>query len=381
MKKTAILNNQLLVIFSVLVLVFNSTATAHHASAPHFLLSERVTVEGVITDFKLVNPHGYIYFDVIGENGKTVNWRCSLTTRARMLSRGWTDDMFKKGERVTMTGSPARREANHCFFRTLKMADGRSIEGSENITGKFSRSAEGGGSDQVASVTAPKPVATVPRELNDKPDISGQWKDLILNSFPGDKLSQGRKDGGINAFATGIEGAPDATEAGARAAEGYDPIYDDPALACHPGNIISALTGDSSVNEIIQDQDRITLVYGYMDLIRTFYLDQSEHPDEIVPSIAGHSIAWWEDDVLVVSTTGFEPGVLFRGVGRLHSDRMEVTERFQISEDGQRLTRKHTVHDPLYLKTDWVGETVLERSDSPMFPYNCISLEGANNQR
>lgn len=39
-------------------------AFAHHSSAPHFDRDTQVEVTGRFKDFKFVNPHAYIYFDV-----------------------------------------------------------------------------------------------------------------------------------------------------------------------------------------------------------------------------------------------------------------------------------------------------------------------------
>ena len=38
--------------------------------------------------------------------------------------------------------------------------------------------------------------------------------------------------------------------------------------------------------------------------------ERDEHPGDVEPSRAGHSIGRWENDVLVVDTVGFAPGVL-----------------------------------------------------------------------
>jgi hypothetical protein len=174
---------------------------------------------------------------------------------------------------------------------------------------------------------------------------------------------------------------PQPTRAGARAAEGYDQPYDDPAIQCHPANIIFAWNHDRHVNEIRQDGDVITLQYGYMDLVRTIDLDESEHPDIVTPSVAGHSIGHWDGDVLVVDTLGFEQGVLIPLTGLMHSADMQITERFALSDDGQALTRSYTVHDPAFLQSDVTGQDVMRRTAEPYTPYACTELSGDNNRR
>ena len=52
---------------------------AHHSAAPHFDMETAISLDGVITELKFVNPHAYFYFDVTDESGATVNWRCEMS--------------------------------------------------------------------------------------------------------------------------------------------------------------------------------------------------------------------------------------------------------------------------------------------------------------
>ncbi|MYJ95238.1 MAG: hypothetical protein F4053_06520 [Proteobacteria bacterium] len=177
-------------------------------------------------------------------------------------------------------------------------------------------------------------------------------------------------------------GFPAPTDAGLAAAADYEQPFDDPAIHCHPANIIFGFTHDSHVNDIYQTDDTVSIQYGYMDLVRTVHLDQTEHPDDIVPSVGGHSIGRWDGDVLVVDTVGFEQGVVFPlGDGLMHSADMQVTERFEVRDEGQTLVRAYVAHDPAFLQTDWVGESVFQRTSEPYRPYNCTELSGDNNRR
>jgi hypothetical protein len=61
------------------------------------------------------------------------------------------------------------------------------------------------------------------------------------------------------------------------------------------------------VNRITQNKDNIVIQYGQMGLKRTVYMNMKQHPANVKPSRAGHSIGHWEGDVLVVDTVGFLP--------------------------------------------------------------------------
>jgi hypothetical protein len=103
----------------------STAAYAHHSAAPHFDMSKSVEVTGTLTSFRFVNPHSYIYFDVAGSAGQTVQWRCELPARTTLARLGWSESLFMVGRRVTIKGSPARREDNVCYLETLTTDEGQ----------------------------------------------------------------------------------------------------------------------------------------------------------------------------------------------------------------------------------------------------------------
>lgn len=77
-------------------------------------------------------------------------------------------------------------------------------------------------------------------------------------------------------------------------------------------------------------------------------MDQKEHPEDIEPSWNGHSIGFWDGDVLVVETVGFNDRDTFvfnynPPVKRTAT--LKVTERIKISDDGH-LEDEMTLEDP-----------------------------------
>ena len=165
------------------------------------------------------------------------------------------------------------------------------------------------------------------------------------------------------------------TAEGTRAIEGFDGASaDNPRLRCEPTNILFDWTFEADVNQIAQEDDRILISYGSMGLERTIHLNLGEHPDDVQPSRAGHSIGRWEDDVLVIDTIGFERGILSAD-GRLpHSDRLHVVERFTLNEDGRALRRSWVAEDPLYFEGEYTGSDVVFVSDVPYQVTPCEDL-------
>ncbi|HXH24464.1 MAG TPA: hypothetical protein VNI78_04380, partial [Vicinamibacterales bacterium] len=144
---------------------------------------------------------------------------------------------------------------------------------------------------------------------------------------------------------------------------------DNPRFRCETTSIIFDWTFDGPVNRITQNRDTIVIEYGQFNLKRTIHMNMKEHPKNIRPSRAGHSIGWWEGDTLVVDTIGFLPGVLNAPVR--HSDKLHVVERFTLDPDTMRLTRAYEAEDPVYLKGTYRGQDVVMPADAPFTEDNC----------
>src|SRR5690606_33217586 len=124
-------------------------------------------------------------------------------------------------------------------------------------------------------------------------------------------------------------------------------------MRCETTSIIFDWTFDGPVNRITQNGDTITLQYGQLGFTRTIHMN-AEHPTNIEPSRAGHSIGRWENDVLVVDTVGFLPGVL--NAQLLNSDALHVVERFSYDPERVAITRAYTAEDPKYFVGQVTGQ-------------------------
>lgn len=368
MKKLALISS-----VSLITLGVASVSFAHHSSAPHFDNTIDLSLDGVVTDWKMVNPHGYIYFDVT-TNGETVNWRCETTSGSSLRRQGFSDETFAIGTKVTIKGNPARREANHCYASSFVFPDGNEIARYGVV--------EGATSEVVA-------VADTPREktlANGQPNISGYWVRAARGAPParpagGQEARGGARGAGGQAGGGRGGAAYDLTEAALATQAKYEQIYDDPSVHCDIGNIFFGWGHDSHVNAITQEDDKVIMQYGYMDYVRTIHLGMNEHPANIEPSRGGHSIGSWEGDTLVVDTIGFTSGVLHPLNGTPHSDQMHTVEKISYDAESKSLKRDYLITDPLYLNKPYSGSDSQNISAQAYEPYNCTELSGDNNRR
>jgi len=179
--------------------------------------------------------------------------------------------------------------------------------------------------------------------------------------------------GGAGAAPAGprLYGGTALTAAGETAAAAFK-REDNPRFSCQTTSILFDWTFDGAVNRIEQTDDTIVLRYGQMGLVRTVHMNADPRAVRIAPTRAGFSIGRWEDDVLVVETTGFLPGVLNAPVR--HSDQLRVVERFALDPVTFKLTRTYEATDPVYLQSTYKGSDVIEIADAAYTDDKCREL-------
>ena len=105
--------------------VLAAAPVAAHHGAGVFEPEKKVTVQGTVTDFQFVNPHVLVYMTVKGGDGKEVQWGGELTSPNRLARDAravkWHKEILKPGDRITITGHPARNGAP--MMDILKIVD------------------------------------------------------------------------------------------------------------------------------------------------------------------------------------------------------------------------------------------------------------------
>ena len=103
------------------------TTAAHHSFAAAYDTSAEGAIEitGKIVNVRLTNPHSYFFLDVEGENGEVVRWSIEAGTPGGMLRNGYSPQVIKEGDVVTITGFRARdKSLPNGMLRQLVTADG-----------------------------------------------------------------------------------------------------------------------------------------------------------------------------------------------------------------------------------------------------------------
>jgi len=332
-----------------------SMAIAHHGPG-QFNSSIPVNITGIVTNVRFVNPHGYVYLDVLNYNGEMIPWRCELQAGSLLRRAGWAEDLFPIGVAITISGDQGMQEEHACALRTAVLADGRLIRRNEQIR------------------ELDRPTTPLARILNGSLNLSGPW--AAPQRYPLGGAGEGRPQRRMRMGARPPR--INLTVAGRQAIKDIDLAIDNPRFNCMATNIIFDWEFDRHVNEIIQTEDIITLKYGFMDIIRTIHLN-NEHPVNIEPSRTGHSIGRWENNTLIIETKGFMEGYLITTGGNIvkHSSEMLITEWFSYDQATQGLTRNYRATDPLYFNGEFTGQDVVFPSNITFEEYACEELKDA----
>jgi hypothetical protein len=104
---------------------------------------------------------------------------------------------------------------------------------------------------------------------------------------------------------------------------------------------------------------------------RTIFMDQHEHPKDLLPSYYGHSIGHWEGDTLVVDAVGFNEKFWLSRDGLPHTDKLHLIERFTRT-DARTLKYEVTVDDPGAYTAPWSSGFNLRWTEGlDLFEYVC----------
>ena len=102
-------------------------AQAHHSFAVFFDAQKSVTISGVVKEFQFVNPHGLIRLLVTTKEGETQEWKVETNSPSILRRRGWAPDSIKVGEKITVTGWPARDNSHWARLNKAERASGEAI--------------------------------------------------------------------------------------------------------------------------------------------------------------------------------------------------------------------------------------------------------------
>ena len=107
------------------VALCGATVLAHHSIAGVYDSSQPVTVEGLVTEYRFVNPHPFVDIEVPDAEGRVQRWRLELDNLRELAAVGMSASTLRASDRLVVTGSRARDRSRSVYVRSLlRPADG-----------------------------------------------------------------------------------------------------------------------------------------------------------------------------------------------------------------------------------------------------------------
>src|SRR5438128_4510321 len=151
----------------VMLCLLPELALAHHGGA-EYELNRTVEFKAKLTRVALINPHSWLYFDVMDKDGKVSHHRCEMRSVHVLRRSGWTADLFPVGQQITIEASPNRTDPASCYLQTILTADGTRMD----RYGQYVKAPKGGVQEVRGPIATPKLNRSL-RRASGEPNITG----------------------------------------------------------------------------------------------------------------------------------------------------------------------------------------------------------------
>jgi hypothetical protein len=118
-----------LLTFAVLagLLMVSGPLSAHHG-AMAYDTTKLTTVKGTATDFQFINPHVMISVEAKDDKGKIETWLAEANSPNVLSRHGWSRDMIKPGDQITVIGNRAKNGSNTLRLQKVVLSNGQEFD-------------------------------------------------------------------------------------------------------------------------------------------------------------------------------------------------------------------------------------------------------------
>lgn len=298
--------------------------TIGHHSAVIFDTTTTAVFTGTVIDYDWTNPHVYVYVERLLGNSESVVWQLEADATSIMSRSGWGAETFAVGDKVVVRANPDRIP-----LRNQGLLVSIVTEAGVVLTPRAGGRAANVGSESLA----------------------GTWD-------------------GLRGFTTRRFIYGELTEKGRTVQASYKES-DNPTADCIPFPLPTIITALYLMQ--IEIQPNIVFIRSEIfNTERSIYMDGRGHLESDIRSNQGHSIGWWEDEVLVVDTTLFSDSSAGNREGIASGSQKHVVERYELIDEGRQVAVEFIVEDPEYLADPMVGGIVWDFApDLEFTPFNC----------
>jgi hypothetical protein len=230
-------------------------------------------------------------------------------------------------------------------------------------------------SPTLAQAPANMPPYTPPKLANGQPDISGIWE--VLNTAAWDLQDHGASLGVPAGRGVVVDNEiPYKPEALAKKRENEAKRATlDPESKCYLSGV-PRITFMPFPFQIVQQADKVNILYEYNHTIRQIYMNGNPHPPGHIDWWMGDSRGRWEGNTLVVDVVDFGEETWFDRAGNYHSDALHVVERYTLAGPNQ-LDYEARIEDPKVFSRPWTIRMPLYRrleANAQLLEYKCVEF-------
>ena len=206
-----------------------------------------------------------------------------------------------------------------------------------------------------AAVETPQDAQGIPRAPDGRPDFTGVWAGpgFAHTGKPTDSATVRRyTESNMTPFKPGGQALLNRPYSG-------NIRLDDPTAVCLPNGLTRKIPSPYA-QQWIQTPGQLVILYEYMHFFRVIPFGPPNRPHAPIdePTYMGDSIAWWDEDTLVIDTIGLNEWLLDAyhpedGGSRWHSDQIHVVERIRYT-DRTNASYDVTIDDPAIFEAPWV---------------------------
>jgi len=318
---------------------------AHHSTIAIYDGSRTVEVTGIVEQVSWRNPHGSLHFRA---NDGAV-WEAEMPAIVVLRILGIRQDLIDVGDRITVAGSPSRREPTEMTVSNILLATGYELAFGANV-----------------------------------PHFpAGRNGNLIGRGYDDSNVDEAiaNADGIFRVWATNMtdpaafpmfKGGYPITEAAVSAIAEWDPLDNDLLLCGTKGMPLIMIT--PAPVEFVRDGDTIEMRIEEYDSRRTIYMSDSAQPPA-GPTQMGFSRGRFEGETLVVETDHLQ-AQYFDPDGVPQSNQISLVERFTPNAAYDRLDYSITVTDPVFFSEPFeLTRYFVWKPEMTVAAYNCLERD------
>jgi Family of unknown function (DUF6152) len=314
----------------------------HHSNA-EYNLDVVQELQGEVLSVTWRNPHVELTLRSEDVDGAERVWQLEAQDINSLKRRGLDGSLINVGDRIKVAGNPSTRRPNNMSISNVLLPNGTEISIRGNPKPRWS--AQNIGFERTS--------------LEEALAVAGEGRGIF-------RVWMSDGSGGFP------EQLPLTAAARAARAE-WDPT-DDPTMQCISSGMPAAMRLSPPHPIDLTDRgDTIVLRVELFDIVRTIHMNAPADAADQSPTALGYSVGHWEGDSLVIRTTRVD-WPYFDHTGSIpQSDAAEMTERFTVGDDGNRMVYELTVSDPATFTQPVTGRWLMVwRPDMVLEPYECV---------